>query len=336
MRIAVDAMGGDNAPFEIVKGCVQACDRVDDQIILVGKEALIQAELDKYEGQYAPGHIVVQNADDVIHSDESPVQAVRKKTGSSMVVAMDMVKRGEADAVLSAGNTGALMVAGLLRLGRIPGVERPAIVSPFPHIDGSGFSLLTDAGANAECWASNLLCFAKMGSIYMTAAFKKENPTVGLINIGTEENKGTEMLKEAYKLLKDSDLNFVGNVEARELSSGAADVMVCDGFTGNIVLKLAEGVALDIMKTVKQTVSEGAVSKVGGLLLKGKLRGLKSRLDYSVYGGAPILGLKGAVFKMHGSSKAFAVENALVRASAAISAGFIDTIAEAMKEPAQE
>ena len=336
MRIAVDAMGGDNAPFEIVKGCVQACERVDDQIILVGKEALVRAELEKYEGLYEPGHITVVNADDVIHGDDSPVQAVRRKPGSSMVVAVDMVRNGEADAILSAGNTGALMVAGLMHLGRIPGVERPAIVSPLPNIGGSGFSIIVDAGANAECKATNLLGFARMGSIYMNDAFGREEPTVGLINIGTEETKGTEMLKEAHKLLKDSGLNFVGNVEARDISSGAADVLVCDGFTGNIVLKLAEGVAWDIMKTIKQTITEDTVSKVAGLLLKKKLGGLKNKLDYSVYGGAPILGLKGAVFKMHGSSTASAVENAVVRASVATSAGFMEAIEEAMKGEAVE
>lgn len=331
MRIAVDAMGGDKAPFEIVKGCVQACDRIDDQIILVGRDALVQAELDKYEGEYAPGQITVFNAGDVIHGDDSPVQAVRRKTDSSMVVAVDLVRDGRADAVLSAGNTGALMVAGLMHLGRVPGVERPAIVSPLPNIGGSGFSLLVDAGANAECRASNLLGFAKMGSIYMKDAFGKEDPTVGLINIGTEETKGTEMLKEAYKLLKASDLNFVGNVEARDISSGAADVLVCDGFTGNIVLKLAEGVAWDVMKTIKKVLTEDTLSKVAAMMLKNKLGALKSRLDYSVYGGAPILGLKGAVFKMHGSSAAFAVENAVVRASVATSAGFLAAIEEAMK-----
>ncbi|MBQ5436792.1 MAG: phosphate acyltransferase PlsX [Firmicutes bacterium] len=336
MRIAVDAMGGDNAPFEIVKGCVQACERVDDQIILVGKEALVKAELEKYEGLYEPGHITVVNADDVIHGDDSPVQAVRRKPGSSMVVAVDMVRNGEADAILSAGNTGALMVAGLMHLGRIPGVERPAIVSPLPNIGGSGFSIIVDAGANAECKATNLLGFARMGSIYMKDAFGREEPTVGLINIGTEETKGTEMLKEAHKLLKDSGLNFVGNVEARDISSGAADVLVCDGFTGNIVLKLAEGVAWDIMKTIKQTITEDTVSKVAGLLLKKKLGGLKNKLDYPVYGGAPILGLKGAVFKMHGSSTASAVENAVVRASVATSAGFMEAIEEAMKGEAVE
>ena len=330
MRIAVDAMGGDNAPFEIVKGCVQASSRVDAELVLVGKEPLIRAELEKYEGKFDVSKITVVNANDVIYGDDSPVQAVRRKPDSSMVVAMNLLRSKTVSAVLSAGNTGALMVAGIMRLGRIKGVERPAIVSALPNISAPGFSLLVDSGANAECRATNLEGFAKMGSIYMKNAFGIDDPRVGLINIGTEPTKGTDMLKEAYVLLKDSGLNFVGNVEARDIPSGAADVLVCDGFTGNIVLKLTEGVAWSLLKSVKGAISESIVSKVGGFLVKGKLSEMKGRFDYSAYGAAPILGLKGAVFKMHGSSEAVAVESAIARAAVAVNAGFEAEIEDAM------
>ncbi|MCF0150560.1 MAG: phosphate acyltransferase PlsX [Firmicutes bacterium] len=256
MRIAIDAMGGDNAPAEIVKGAVHACDRVDAQLILVGREEQVQAELDQYEGRYEPGQIVVRHAEEVIEGDDHPVQAIRRKKNSSMLTAIDMVRDGEADAALSAGNTGALMVGSLMHLGRLDGVDRPAIVYPLPNISAPGFSLLVDAGANAECKASHLLGFARMGTVYMKTAFGIEAPRVGLINIGTEETKGTEMLKEAYRLLKESGLNFIGNVEAREIPAGAADVLVCDGFTGNIVLKLTEGVAYSTLHAFKDLLME--------------------------------------------------------------------------------
>lgn len=334
MRIAIDAMGGDHAPAEVVKGAVQACERTNAQLILVGREADIQAELDKYEGQFEPGQIIIRNAEQVIEGDDHPVQAVRRKKDSSMLVAIDLVRDKEADAALSAGNTGALMVGGLMHLGRIEGVERPAIVYPLPNISAPGFSLLADAGANAECKASNLLGFARMGTIYMKSAFGIESPTVGLINIGTEETKGTEMLKEAHKLLKESELNFIGNVEAREIPSGAADILVCDGFTGNIVLKLTEGVAWSTLQAFKGLLLEDMVGKMGGLILKGKMSGIKKKFDYTQYGAAPILGLMGPVFKMHGNSNATAVESAVVVAAAAVEAGFEEATIEALKQVA--
>ncbi len=316
MRIAIDAMGGDHAPMEIVKGAVHACDRSDAQIILVGKEAEVQAELDKYEGLYAPGHIIVYNADDVITPEDSPVKSVRKKPESSLVKTVQLVKDGKADAALSAGNTGALMVASLFILGRIPGVDRPAIASPLPNLEKLGsFSVLLDSGANAECRASDLVGFAHMGSIYASKAFGIEKPRVGLINIGTEAGKGTSILKDTYKELTESeDINFVGNIEARDIPKGFADVLVCDGFTGNVVLKLTEGTAWAILKDLKEVLTSDLPSKIGAAFLGPKLKSLKNQFDYSSYGGAPILGVDGLVFKIHGSSSAAAVENAIIKA----------------------
>ena len=316
MRIALDAMGGDNAPMEIVKGAVNVCDRTDAQIILVGREAEIQAELDKYEGLYSPGQIIIKNAEEVITGEDSPVKAVRRKKDSSLVRTVELVKAGEADAALSAGNTGALMVASLFILGRLDGVERPAIASPLPNLEKLGhFSVLLDSGANAECWATDLLTFARLGSIYASRAFSIEKPRVGLINIGTEPGKGTNMLKEAHKLLEeDPDINFVGNIEARDIPKGLADVLVCDGFTGNIVLKLTEGTAWAILKDIKELMTSDLSAKIGAAFLAPKIKDLKKQFDYSSYGGAPILGVDGLVFKIHGSSSATTVENAIIKA----------------------
>ena len=317
MRIAIDAMGGDHAPLEIVKGAVHACDRTDAQIILVGREAEVQKELDKYEGLYSPGHIVIRNAEDVILPEESPVKSVKRKPESSLVKTVRLVKDKEADAALSAGNTGALMVASLFELGRIEGVDRPGIASPLPNLGKLGsFSILLDSGANAECHANDLVSFAQMGSIYASRAFGIDSPRVGLINIGTEPGKGTTTLKEAYKMLEEEEgINFVGNVEARDIPKGLADVLVCDGFTGNIVLKLTEGTAWSILKDLKEVMASDLQSKIGAAFLGPKLKDLKGQFDYSSYGGAPILGVNGLVFKIHGSSSASAVENAIIKAS---------------------
>ncbi len=317
MRIAVDAMGGDNAPQAVIEGCIAALGDMDADIILVGREESVRAELEKYKGMYDEDRIQVVHAEEVIENEDSPVKAVRSKRNSSLVMAVDMVKDGTAGAMMSAGNTGALMTAALLRLGRIKGIERPAIVSAFPKLGRKGeFVLLADTGANAECTAKNLLSFAYMGSVYRHHAFGTENPAIGLINIGSEETKGTPMLKEAYQMLKGSDLNFIGNVEGRDIPRTEADVLVCDGFTGNIVLKLTEGTAWNVFKAIKEKITEGLQARMGALLLKKKLYSLKEEFDYSSYGGAPILGVKGMVFKMHGSSSAVAVQNAVVKAAA--------------------
>lgn len=311
MKIVVDGMGGDHAPLEIVKGAVEASALTEHQIILVGDETRIKNELEKYK--YDREKIIVVNATEVISNDDAPVKAVRTKPDSSMVKGINMVKNGEADLFVSAGNTGAIMAAGLFILGRIQGIDRPAIASTYPILGKGGVSLLVDSGANSECKPNNLLEFATMGSIYMEKVLNIDKPTVGLVNIGTEETKGTTVLKAAHELLSKSSLNFIGNVEAREIPKGASDVVVCDGFVGNIILKLTEGLAWNILKLLKQKFTDGVVPKMGALLLSGKLKELKAEFDYSEYGGAPILGVKGALVKMHGSSTANAVKNTILK-----------------------
>ncbi len=312
MIIVVDGMGGDNAPLEIVKGAVEASALTEHKIILVGDETLINSELEKYK--YNKEKITVMHASEVITNEDAPVKAVRTKLDSSMVKGINLVKSGEADLFVSAGNTGAIMAAGLFILGRIQGIDRPAIASTYPILGGKGgVSLLVDSGANAECKPNNLLEFATMGSIYMEKVLNIHKPTVGLVNIGTEESKGTTVLKAAHELLSRSSLNFVGNVEAREIPKGASDILVCDGFVGNIILKLTEGLAWNILKLIKHKFTEGVVPKMGALLLSGKLKEMKAQFDYSEYGGAPILGVKGALIKMHGSSNANAVKNTIIK-----------------------
>lgn len=310
MKIVVDGMGGDNAPLEIVKGAVEASALTKHQIILVGDETRINGELAKYK--YKKEKITVVHASEVIESEDAPVKAVRTKQDSSMVKGITMLKNGEADLFVSAGNTGAIMAASLFILGRIQGIDRPAIASTYPIL-GKSVSLLVDSGANAECKPNNLLEFATMGSIYMEKVLNIADPTVGLVNIGTEESKGTTVLKAAFEMLSKSHLNFIGNVEARDIPKGACDVVVCDGFVGNIILKLTEGLAWTIFKLIKQKFTSGTISKMGALLLSGKLKELRSEFDYSEYGGAPILGVKGAVVKMHGSSSANGVKNTILK-----------------------
>lgn len=310
MKIVVDGMGGDNAPAEIVKGVVEASAQTLHEIILVGDETKLFSELSKYK--YNKDQIIVVHASEVITNEDAPVKAVRTKTDSSMVKGINLVKSGDADLFISAGNTGAIMAAGLFILGRIQGIDRPAIASTYPIL-GKGVSLLVDSGANAECKPNNLLEFAAMGSIYMEKVLNIKKPAVGLVNIGTEETKGTTVLKATYELLSKSSLNFIGNVEARDIPKGACDVVVCDGFVGNVILKLTEGLAWNILKLIKNKFTDGMLSKVGSLLLAGKLKELKAEFDYSEYGGAPILGVKGAVVKMHGSSNANAVKNTILK-----------------------
>ena len=315
-KIIVDGMGGDNAPEAIVEGAVLAAGAIPHSICVVGDEARILPELSKRG--CANGDIEVVHADDIISGDEAPVKAVRTKPRSCMVTGINMLKRCDGDVFISAGNTGALMAGGLFILGRIQGIDRPAIASTYPIMEG-GVSLLVDSGANSECKPNNLLEFATMGAIYMEKVLGVKRPTVGLINMGTEENKGTTVLKAAYEMMVRSrdeygGINFIGNVEARDVPRGAADVVVCDGYVGNVILKLTEGLAWSIFKIIKRKFTDGAVPKIGALLLSGKIKELRDAFDYSEYGGAPILGVKGAVVKMHGSSNANAVKNAIIKA----------------------
>ena len=311
MRIILDGMGGDNAPLEIVKGAVEASSKIDHQIVIVGREDEINAELAKYN--YDESKIQVVHTSEVIENEDSPVKAIRRKTDSSMVKGLTMLKDGEGDLFISAGNTGAYMAGSLLILGRIPGVDRPAIASIYPIAGGALPSIIVDAGANSECRPSNLLEFAIMGSLYMEKVMDRKNASVGLVNLGIEENKGTTVTKAAHKLLKEADINFIGNVEARDVPKGACDVIVCDGFTGNIILKLTEGFAWNLLKTMKKKFTDGISAKMGAVLLAGKVKEIKDEFDYFEYGGAPILGVNGHVLKIHGSSGATAVRNAIIK-----------------------
>ena len=312
MKIIVDGMGGDNAPGAVVEGAVSAARFVEHEIIITGDKDTIQRELSRHKPKSKK--ITVKHAPEIITNDDAPVKAVRNKKNSSMIVGLNMLKEGQGDVFISAGNTGALMAGGLFILGRIQGIDRPAIASTYPIMGGGGVSLLVDAGANSECKPNNLLEFATMGSIYMENVLNMESPRIGLVNIGTEESKGTTVIKAAHELLGKSHLNFVGNVEARDVPKGACDVIVCDGFVGNVILKLTEGLAWSIFKLVKAKFTSGIPAKMGAILLAGKLKELKKEFDYSEYGGAPILGLKGPVVKMHGSSSANAVKNAILKA----------------------
>lgn len=311
MRILLDGMGGDNAPEAVVEGAVQASKEIEHKIVIIGNETALAQQLKKHK--YDKDKIEIVHASQVIENDDPPVRAVRSKKDSSMVIGLNMLKEGNGDVFISAGNTGALMAGGLFILGRIQGIDRPALASIYPIL-GKEASLLVDAGANAECKPNNLLEFAMMGSIYMEKVIGRKSPIVGLANIGAEETKGTTVVKAAYELLEKSNLRFAGNVEARDIPSGAVDVIVCDGFTGNIILKLTEGMAISMLKFMKHKFTEGTKAKMGALLLQGKFKGLKSEMDYSEYGGAPILGVKGPIVKMHGSSDAKAVKNTILKA----------------------
>ncbi len=310
MKIILDGMGGDNAPEAIVEGAVLASKEIQHQIAIIGKEDLIKNELKKYKYDEAKIHVII--AEEVITNDEAPVRAVRSKKDSSIVKGINMVKSGDGDIFVSAGSTGALLAGGLFILGRIPGIDRPALASIYPIVGGIP-SLLVDAGANSECKPNNLLEFGIMGNIYMEKVIGRKNPKVGLVNIGAEAAKGSTLTKAAYSLLEQSDMNFIGNVEAREVPMGACDVIVTDGFTGNVLLKLTEGMALNMLKTLKKRFTDGAKAKLGAALLIDKIRGLKQEFDYSEYGGAPILGVKGPIVKMHGSSNANAVKNTIIK-----------------------
>ncbi|MDY5771260.1 MAG: phosphate acyltransferase PlsX [Anaerovoracaceae bacterium] len=329
MRIILDGMGGDNAPAAVVEGAVIASKEIEHEIVIIGQEELIQNELNKY--RYNPKKISVVNAREVITNEEAPVRAVRSKKDSSIVRGINMVKNGEGDIFISAGSTGALLSGGLFILGRIQGIDRPALASVYPIVGGTP-SLLVDAGANAECKPNNLLEFGIMGNIYMEKVIGRENPKVGLVNIGTEAAKGNTLTKAAYELLEQSDMNFIGNVEAREVPKGVCDVIVCDGFTGNVVLKLTEGLAWNILQVIKKKFTDGVKAKLGAALLIDKLSELKTEFDYSEYGGAPILGVKGPIVKMHGSSSANAVKNTILKGIPYVEEKVVETIQNSVLE----
>jgi len=311
VKVAVDAMGGDNAPSEIVKGAVLAVQEDSRiKVFLVGPEEVLKKELEQYPD--LGNRLEVVNASEVITNDEAPVMAVRRKKDSSIVVAMSLVKNGTADAFVSAGSTGAVLVGAQLVVGRIKGVERSPLAPLIPTT--KGLSLLIDCGANVDARPSHLLQFAKMGSIYMEHIEGIKNPRVAIVNIGTEEEKGNMLVKETFPLLKNcNDINFIGSIEAREIPYGYADVIVCEAFVGNVILKLYEGVSGALMGEIKKGMMSNLRSKIGAVLLKPALKKTLKKLDTSDHGGAPMLGLNGLVVKSHGNSTCKEIKNSILQ-----------------------
>ncbi len=307
VKVYVDGMGGDNAPGEIVKGCILAAKKFNRQISIIGEEDQIVAELNKHN--YEKELIEIIPSFEVITNNEDPTMAIRRKKQSSLVIGLERIKEDRESVLVSAGSTGALLAGGLLVVGRIKGIQRPALTVMLPT--QKGFTLLLDAGANVDCKASYLQQFAIMASIYAEDLLSMKNPEVGLVNIGTEEKKGNDLTKETYKLLKETDINFIGNIEARDINAGCADIIVCDGFTGNIILKLTEGVGLFLFDALKQAVLSSTRAKIGGLLLKPALKKFQKRFDYTEVGGAPLLGINGGIIKAHGSSNSKAIVSAI-------------------------
>ena len=310
-RVALDAMGGDNAPGEMVKGAVEAVKkRKDIKVLLTGREEVLNQELSAYT--YPKEQIEIVHAEEVIETAEPPVMAIRKKKDSSLVKALNLVKDGTCDAFVSAGSTGATLVGGQVIVGRIKGVERPPLAPLIPT--ATGCSLLIDCGAHVDARPSHLVQFAKMGSVYMEYVMGVKHPKVGIVNIGAEEEKGNALVKETFPLLKNcSGINFIGSVEARDIPAGAADVIVCEAFVGNVILKTYEGVGLTLISKVKEGMMSTLRSKIGALLVKPALKNTLKAFDLEQYGGAPLLGLKGLVVKTHGSSKANEIKNSILQ-----------------------
>ena len=308
MKLAIDGMGGDNAPQSIVEGALQALDDFNDiEILLYGREEAMKPYLKEHP------RLTVIHCEEVVEGEDDPARAVRRKKDSSMARMLEAVADGTADACLSAGNTGALMAGGLFKVGRIEGVQRPALATTLPTVDGKGF-LMLDLGANADAKPEHMVQYAIMGDIYAKKVRGYAAPRIGLLNIGTEEKKGNELTKAVFELLKETDMNFEGNVEARELLNGVADVIVTDGFTGNMVLKTIEGTAGALFAMLKEAFTSSTKSKIGYVLAKDGLKGLKTKMDYTEYGGAALFGLKAPVIKAHGSSNARAIYSAIKQA----------------------
>ncbi len=328
MLILVDAMGGDNAPGEIVRGCMDAIDEQDDfNIMLIGDKEKIN-EIVK-ERNFKNSRLIIKHSSEVITNDDSPTKAIKNKKDSSMSVGFNLIKEKKGDVFLSAGNTGALMAGGLFILGRIEGVDRPALASYIPT--KKGMALLVDAGANTNCRPVNYLQFAMMGSILMNGVFKIKKPRVSLLNVGFEEKKGNETVRNAYSLLQNSNINFTGNIEGRQILDGAADVVVCDGFVGNVLLKFMEGAQSFFFDSIKEIFQKSFVSKLSALAVKKEFRSFKKTLDYTEYGGVPLLGVDGKVIKSHGSSNSKAIKNAVIRAKDYVNSSVMEQIREEFK-----
>ncbi|MGE5632973.1 MAG: phosphate acyltransferase PlsX [Caulobacteraceae bacterium] len=324
MKIAVDVMGGDNAPRAIIEGALSASGEYGAELYLVGLKTEILKYLDEETVKNSKINII--EASEIINVDESPVNAIKQKKDSSMVVGLKLVKDGQCDAFVSAGSTGAFLAGSLLKVGRIKGIDRPALSPLIPTVKGN--CMIIDAGGNVDCKPKNLQQFAVMGSIYMEKVMGIKNPRVGLLNIGTEDSKGNELTKGSFELIRSTNVNFVGNVEARDIISGVCDVCVCDGFVGNVLLKNTEGVAITIFKLLKEEFMKSFKTKIGAMLLKNNLKKFKDRFDYTEVGGAPFLGINGIMIKAHGSSDAKAVKNAIRQAKLLYDNGCVDTIRE--------
>lgn len=328
-KIAIDIMGGDHAPDEIIKGCVLATKDIDSTLVLVGKEDIIKEKLSAYT--YDESKIEIMHADEVIEMCEAPVVAIRKKKNSSMVVGLRLVKEKQVDGMISAGSTGALLTGATLIVGRIKGVERPAMAPFIPT--QTGCSLLIDCGANVDAKPQYLEQFARMGTVYVEECLQIKNPKVGLVNIGTEEEKGNQLTKEAFKLLSESkSIHFYGNVEARDIPQGLVDILVCDGFTGNIILKFMEGFGKWILGMIKVEFLKNIKTKVAALFMKKGMSKIKKKFDVATKGGAPFLGINGLVVKTHGSSKSQEIYSTILQTE-----GFIkDDLVKKLKAKFEE
>lgn len=322
MRIALDAMGGERAPQEVVRGAVAAVRENCGQIVLVGRESALESELANY--RLKDWHISIVNANEVVEFQEHPAQVVRQKQDSSIVVGINLLKRGDVSAFVSAGNSGAVMVAALHILGSMEGIERPALgflfSTPWHTV------LLLDVGANADCKPSFLVQFAQMGSVYMERVFRIQRPRVGLLSMGEEETKGNQLVRESHRLLKGTRLNFVGNVEGNDITKGIADVVVTDGFTGNVVLKAGEGIGEMVLQSLRRAIATRPYLRIATLLLESALRPAVKGLDYSEHGGAPLLGVNGNVIIAHGRSDAKAIKNAIFMAKQAAEQGVLEAM----------
>jgi len=322
MKIAVDVMGGDNAPRAIIEGSIRALEEYGAELYFVGLKDEILKYLDEEKKNNPKVRIV--EASEIINVDETPVNAIKRKKDSSMVVGLKLVKDGQCDAFVSAGSTGAFLAGSLLKVGRIKGIDRPALSPLIPTVKGN--CMIIDAGANVDSKPKNLQQYAVMGSIYMEKVMGVKQPRVGLLNIGSEASKGNELTKESFNLIKDTQVNFIGNVEARDILQGVCDVCVCDGFAGNVLLKTTEGVAMTLFKLLKDEFVKNLKTKLGAMLLKGNLKKIKKSFDYTEVGGAPFLGINGIMIKAHGSSDAYAIKNAIRQAKTLYDNKCLDTI----------
>lgn len=326
MKIIVDAFGGDNAPLEIIKGCAQAVDELGAEIILTGKESVIKDTAQS--NGISLEKIEIVDCDEIITMEDKADSVIKTKKNSSMAVGLSLLNEGRGDAFISAGNSGALCVGATLAVKRIKGIKRPAFAPVLPS--ENGFFMLLDGGANVDCRPEMLHQFAVMGSVYMEKVMGVKNPRIGLANVGVEAHKGTELYQETYGILKDSALNFIGNVEGRDIPKGICDVVVCDGFTGNLILKTYEGVAITLMKKIKHMFADSVKGKIAAGLVMKDIKDLKTRFNYNAYGGAPILGASKPVFKAHGDSKAVTLKNAARLSMDYVKANAIDEISSSI------